>query len=190
MPEALRAQLYLTLKVGDVDRLETLLHEVGPASVRLVIADSGAQGAAATCRALCHAREIPLLIAGPDDVAVAMAREVGADGVHLTGMPKAAPWVRRELGEDVIVGIDPGPLRHDAMIAAESGADYVSLAPEWESESAVPSEITWWAAMIETPMVVENAATPERAGLLREIADFVVVGAGDAASVAGVLGGD
>ena len=186
MSKSIIAQLYLTLDVSEADGLEALLDAANPACVRLIVADAGAQETAATCRALCHGREIPLLIAGADDIAVAVARMVGADGVHLTNAPKAAPWVRGELGETVIVGIDPGPSRHDAMIAAESGADYVSLAPQWDGD-AVPDEISWWAAMIETPMLVENAAVPERARLLREVADFVVAGAADAVVVAGAL---
>jgi len=189
MPEAVRAQLYLTLDIGRADRLEALLASTRPACVRLSVVDATAQEAAATCRALCHEREIALLIAGPDDIAVAMAGAVGADGVHLTNAPKAVPWVRGELGETVIVGIDPGPSRHDAMIAADSGADYVSLAPDWEGE-AVPAEISWWAAMIETPMVVENADTPGRAKALRGLADFVAAGAGQAEAVATALDTD
>jgi len=187
MSKAVRAQLYLTLDPAEVERLEILLHEAAPACVRLAVRTMADEKAAATARALCHAREIPLLIAGPDDTAVAMARVVGADGVHLTGTPKAAPWARRELGEDSIIGIDPGPSRHDAMIAAEAGADYVSLSPDWAEGDSVPDEIAWWAAMIETPMVVENAAAPGRAGLLRGVAEFVVAGADGAGAVAGVL---
>lgn len=188
MSKAVRAQLYLTLKTAESERLKTLLREASPACVRLTIAAMSDEKTAATCRALCHEHDIPLLIAGPDDTAVAMARVVGADGVHLTGAPKAAPWARRELGENSIIGIDPGPLRHDAMIAAEAGADYVSLAPEWEDSDSVPDEITWWASMIETPMVVENAATPERATLLRDVAEFVVATVDEAGAVAKALG--
>ncbi len=187
MPEALRTQLYLTLEIDQADRVEALLDAAKPACVRLVVTEARQQDIAMTCRALCHASGIPLLIAGPDDIAVAMARAIGADGVHLTNAPKAAPWVRGELGETVIVGIDPGPSRHDAMIAAESGADYVSLAPEWE-EGAVPDEISWWSAMIETPMVVENAQTRDRVKALQGLADFVVAEAEQAETIAAALG--
>ncbi len=186
MPEAVSAQLYLTLDIAETARLDSLLDAAKPACVRLMVADGTGREAAAACVASCHGRDIPLLIAGPDDIAVTMARAVGADGVHLMNAPKAVPWVRGELGETVIVGIDPGPLRHDAMIAAESGADYVSLAPDW-TDDAVPDEIAWWAAMIETPMVVENAAGAARARLLRDVADFVVAGMDDAVAVSNAL---
>ena len=184
MAEAKQAQLYLALDETDAGQLEAMLRDARPACVRLTIETMAAEKSAITCRELCHAQEIPLLIAGPDDTAVAMARIVGADGVHLSGAPKAAPWARGTLGEDSIIGIDPGPSRHDAMIAAETGADYVSLAPDWHDDDSLPDEIRWWASMIETPMVVENAATPARARTLRMMAEFVVAGADHAVAVA------
>jgi len=187
MADSVRAQLYLSLDIAEAARLSSLLDTPHLACVRLHIADDSAVDVAATCRALCHERNIPLLIAGPDDAAVAVARGAEADGVHLTGSPKAAPWARRELGEDIIVGIDPGPSRHETLIAAETGADYVSLSPEWDAEDALPAELTWWAAMIETPMVVENARSAARAGMLANVAEFIATGADEAADVAAVL---
>lgn len=188
MAEAAQTQIYLTLETAQVGRLEALLSEVNPACVRLVVlAGTNSREAAQTCRALCHTQGVPLVIAGPDDTAVALARAVGADGVHLTGAPKAAPWVRGELGDDCIVGIDPGPSRHDAMIAAEAGADYVSLAPDWDDDGTVPAEIQWWATMIETPMVVENATNPGRITALTGVAEFIVAGPDAAPAMADLL---
>lgn len=186
MSDSIRAQLYLALDTADAAQLERLL-TLNPACVRLSVADESAVTVAETCRALCHGQDIPLVIAGPEETAIAVARMAQADGVHLTGAPKAAPWARRELDEDIIVGIDPGPSRHDSLMAAESGADYVSLSPDWGDENGVPEEITWWAAMIETPMVVENAGTPERAALLRDVAEFVLAGPDNADAVAKAL---
>lgn len=189
MGMAATTQLYLALDTGMAGRLASLLHDARPACVRLRIANAGDTDVAATCRDLCHARDLPLLVAGPDEAAIAVARAAGADGVHLAGAPKAAPWARRALGENALVGIEPGPARHDAMIAAETGADYVSLSPRWTAEDAVPEEAQWWAAMIETPMVVENARGAGRARLLRGVADFVVADADGAVAVAEALAG-
>ncbi len=183
MADTVRAQFYLSMSTADADRLDDLLNAVKPACVRLSVEESVTMALIGRCLDSCHRAEIPLLIASSDEVALAVARDSGADGVHLTGTPKAAPWVRRELDEDVIVGIDPGPLRHDAMIAAETGADYVSLSPDWPDGDSLPEEISWWAAMIETPMVIENATTPDRVRLLRNVAEFVVVNARDAVSM-------
>ena len=188
MTDIVQAQLYLAIGTGDADGLSTLLASVPVACVRLAVEGEGDVPVAVACRAYCHEREIPLLIAGGDDLAIAVAEQSGADGVHLTGSPKAAPWVRERLGEDVIVGIDAGPSRHDALIAADSGADYVSLTAEWREDGAVPDEIAWWAQMIETPMVVENAGGADRAALLREVAEFVVADVTDAAALAEALG--
>ncbi len=190
MADTVRAQLYLSLDVGDAERLEALLETSKPACVRLEVADASAEETAQACRELCHRHDIPLVIAGEGETAIAVAKAAQADGVHLRGAPKAAPWARRELGEDCIVGIDPGPSRHDAIVAAETEADYVSLSPDWPSDGTVPEEIVWWAAMIETPMVVENAARADRARLLVETAEFVAAGAGEAEAVAAALDGD
>jgi thiamine-phosphate pyrophosphorylase len=187
MTDTVRAQVYLAIGTGEADGLPGLLGEAGIACVRLAVEGEGDVPVAVACRAYCHERDIPLLIAAGDELAIAVARESGADGVHLTGSPKAAPWVREQLGEDVIVGIDPGPSRHDALIAAETGADYVSLAEDWPEDGGVPAEIVWWSQMIETPMVVENAGDAARAGLLREVAEFVVTDAGGAKALAAVL---
>jgi len=188
MSKAAITQLYLTLDTGTAGRLESLLGDAAPACVRLRVENAGDTDVARTCRDLCHAQGIALLIAGPDEAAIVVARAIGADGVHLEGAPKAAPWARRELGETALVGIDPGGERHEAMIAAETGADYVSLSPEWTAENAAPDEAQWWAAMIETPMVIENAGNAARARILRGVADFVVTDADGAVAVAAALG--
>jgi len=192
MAKAAQTQLYLTLEPGGAGDLAALLRDARPACVRLRIENASDTDVARTCRELCHAQDVPLLIAGPDEAAIVVARAIGADGVHLEGAPKAAPWARRELGETVIVGIDAGDAdgtaRHEAMVAAETGADYVSLSPDWTSEDAAPEEARWWAAMIETPMVIENAGTAARARVLRGVADFVVAEAGEAVAVAKALG--
>ena len=188
MTDTVQAQLYLAIETGDADGLPALLAAVPVACVRLSVSGEADAPVAVACRAYCHERDIPLVIAAADEVAISVARESGADGVHLTGSPKATPWVREQLGEDIIVGIDAGPSRHDALIAADSGADYVSLTAEWGEDGAVPDEIAWWAQMIETPMVVENAGDAGQAALLRGLAEFVVTDAGGAAALAGVLG--
>ncbi len=187
MTDNVRAQLYLAIDTGGVDALPALLAEVAVACVRLTVASEADVPVAVACRAYCHERDIPLVIAAGDDLAIMVARESGADGVHLIGSPKAAPWVRDQLGDDVIVGIDPGPSRHDALIAAESGADYVSLNEDWPEDGGVPDEIVWWSQMIETPMVVENAGDAARAALLREMVEFVMTDAGGARAMEAAL---
>jgi thiamine-phosphate pyrophosphorylase len=188
MTDTVRAQLYLMIGAGDADALPALLAELPVACVRMRVTGAADAEAAQTCRLACHEREIPLVIAADDDeMALDVAEAAQADGVHLAGSPKAGPWVRERLGEDAIVGIDPGPSRHDAMTAAEHGADYVTLHGEWGADGAVPEEILWWSQMIETPMVVE--AGSERAGALSGVAEFVAAGMDDARAVAAALEG-
>jgi thiamine-phosphate pyrophosphorylase len=53
-----------------------------------------------------------------------LAARAGADGAHLTGIASAQEAIR-SLKPERIVGVGGLSSRHDAMVAAESGADYV-----------------------------------------------------------------
>ena len=73
---------------------------------------------------LCRASGVPLIV--NDDVR--LARDVGADGVHL-GQDDAPPSeARRELGARAIVGVSVGNA-NEARIAEEAGADYLAVSP-------------------------------------------------------------
>ena len=83
---------------------------------------------------------------------------------------------RATLGDDHILGIGCNYSRHDAMIAAEQGADYVAFGPYTATSDAEDlSALTWWQEMMETPCV----AITDDAGLSQSLydagADFVLV---------------
>ncbi|MGB1580386.1 MAG: thiamine phosphate synthase, partial [Nevskiales bacterium] len=69
---------------------------------------------------LCRHAAVPLII--NDDIALAKA--VGADGVHLGRDDAAATTARAELGPQAIIGIS-GYNQPEAALAAE--ADYIAL---------------------------------------------------------------
>lgn len=78
--------------------------------------------------ALCRQAGVPFIV--NDDVEV--AREVGADGVHV-GQEDASPVeARAALGAEAIIGVSVGSAQ-EAEAAEASGATYVSVGPVFET---------------------------------------------------------
>jgi len=100
----------------------------------------------------------------------------GADGAHLTGIDAFAEAVG-SLKPGRIAGIGGLDTRHDAMVAAESGADYVMFGDNARpSLEALIERVSWWADVFEIPCVAFAAALDEIGPLVRAGADFVAVG--------------
>lgn len=163
-------------------RLAACLDAVEVACLRLAAPDAPDAGrlgrAADAMRALAHERDIPLVIENHGLIAQAH----GLDGVHLTdGARQLRAW-RRAFGEDGIVGSFCAGSRHEAMNAAELGADYVAFGPAGRSllgrGEPVPEDLfSWWSDMIELPVVAEGALSAELIGALTPITDFFAIGA-------------
>ena len=94
------------------------------------------------------------------------------DGVHFSRLPAKLATLRQQLGPERILGVACGLSRHDAMIAGEAEADYVSFA----GEPAALLEIAgWWAALMTVPCVAEGVADPDGARALAAAgADFIL----------------
>lgn len=128
-----------------------------------------------------QARGVAVLLA--DDVASVKA--IGADGVHLSWRPEiedAYEAARSALGPDVIVGVDAGISRHDAMTVGEAGADYVAfgrahdLAEPAGVQDTQRDLVSWWSDVFVVPVVAFDAETPaDVSDLIRNGADFVAV---------------
>jgi thiamine-phosphate pyrophosphorylase len=117
-----------------------------------------------------------LLIDGRPDI-VARA---GADGAHLAG-PEALQAAVRPLKPNYIAGAGSLRSRHDAMVAAEAGADYVMFgepdaAGHTPSRDAVIDRVGWWAELFEIPCVGYAATLDDIDVLVAAGADFVAVG--------------
>src|ERR1700730_11975863 len=117
-----------------------------------------------------------LLLAGHPDI---VAR-VGADGAHLTGI-EAFDAARAALQPERIAGCGGLATRHDAMLAAETGADYVLFgepdqAGHRPSFEAVAERVSWWAEIFEPPCVGFAVTLAEVDALASAGADFVAVG--------------
>ena len=128
-------------------------------------------------------RDVAVLLDGHPD----LAARAGADGAHLTGIETFTAALAL-LKPDRIAGAGGLHSRHDAMLAAETGADYVMFgeppAPpargrEWRPPmpfDEVEERLTWWAELLELPCV-GYAAEPDEVGpLARTGADFVALG--------------
>jgi len=125
---------------------------------------------------LVQDRGAAFLLAGhPDTVA-----RMGADGAHLTGI-EAFNAAQAALRPERIAGCGGLTTRHDAMLAAEAGADYVLFGepdpsghrPSFE---AVAERVAWWAEIFEPPCVGFAATLAEVGALAAAGADFVAVG--------------
>jgi thiamine-phosphate pyrophosphorylase len=116
-------------------------------------------------------RDFAVIVKDMPDIIAA----TGLDGLHLsdaTGMKKL-----RGQFSDISIGVACPLERHEAMDAAELGADYIAFdATGADMEQLLPL-IHWWGEMMTVPSVV-FAETPEMAQALAKAgADFIGIGA-------------
>jgi len=109
-----------------------------------------------------------------------IAAHGGADGAHLSGIEEFEGAVTR-LKPDRIAGAAGLHTRHDAMLAAERGADYVMFGEPDESGKrpsleAVIERVSWWSEVFEIPCVAFASNMDEVSQLAAAGADFVAVG--------------
>jgi thiamine-phosphate pyrophosphorylase len=110
-----------------------------------------------------------------------LVARAGADGAHLADTDEFRSAVA-SLKPERIAGCGGLATRHDAMLAAESGADYVMFGEPGEnghrpSFDAIIERVEWWAEVFEIPCVGYAATLDEIAPLAKAGADFVAVGA-------------
>jgi thiamine-phosphate pyrophosphorylase len=113
---------------------------------------------------------------------VELIGRAGADGAHLAagaaleaGLPHLKP--------DRIAGAGALASRHDAMVAAELGADYVLFgepSPNGQRPAfaAVLERLEWWSDVFQIPCVGYAETLEEVAAVAATGADFVALGPG------------
>jgi thiamine-phosphate pyrophosphorylase len=159
--------------------LAEALRDTDVAAVLLRLADAGERdllGAAEQVVRAVQDAGTALLIDGRADIAV----RGRADGAHLASLAclKAAlPLLKPGL----IMGAGGLFGRHDAMLAAEAGADYVMFGePDdggWRPAlAAIIERVSWWAKLFEIPCVAYAASVDEIGALAAAGADFVALG--------------
>ena len=110
---------------------------------------------------------------------VEIVGRAGADGAHLTGM-EAVRDAMAHLKPDRIAGAGGLASRHDAMLAAETGVDYVMFGEpdargERPSFDAILDRVAWWSEVFQSPCVAYAASLQEVQPLSAAGADFVAL---------------
>lgn len=176
---------------GNADRLieaaeKALAGGVAMLQYRDLTRDTSRRMAEATAlAALCSRHGVPLII----DHDVALARAVGAAGVHF-GQTDGTPAIARaELGNDAIVGVSCHASTDLAITAARSGASYVSFgaffpSPTKPAAGRAPLELLAATADLGIPRVAIGGITFDNAKLL------VDAGAEFIATVSALFGAD
>ena len=178
-------QLYLISPLdvsGDFPRrLESAL-DAGPvAAFQFRVKDVDQHRAARLAEPLleiCRARDVAFIV----NDSIALAKRIGADGVHLGQQDGSVREARDALGRDAQVGVTCHASRHLAMEAGEAGADYVAFGAFFPSETKASEHrpelelLTWWQNLMEIPCVAIGGITPENcAPLVAAGADFLAV---------------
>jgi thiamine-phosphate pyrophosphorylase len=122
-----------------------------------------------------QSRGIALLIDGNPSVSV----KGGADGAHLSGDAFAAGL--SSLKPARIAGAGGLKSKHEAMEAAESGADYVMFGEPDANGVAPPREaacerLAWWSEVFQIPCVGYAGSADAVADISAAGADFVALG--------------
>lgn len=194
-PQRAAPRLYLVtppaLQPGVLTRdLSAALAAADVAAVLLRLPEGGENELAKTVKAVApavQAKDAPLLIHGHPH----LVGRGGADGAHLPGID-AFRAAAGSLQPQRIAGCGGLKTRHDAMLAAESGADYVMFGePDAEGRrptpDAVVERVAWWAEVFEIPCVGYAGSLDEAAALAQAGADFVALGDFIWADAAGVV---
>ena len=141
---------------------------------------------------ICAARDVAFIV----NDSIALAKRLGADGVHLGQSDGTVKEAREVLGREAQIGVTCHASRHLAMEAGEAGADYVAFGAFFPTTTKVtehraePEIIEWWSGLFEIPCVAIGGITPANCRPLVEAgADFLAVsgavwGGDDAAAIA------
>ena len=161
-PAAFAPQLEAALAAGDV---AAVLLRLNAADERTLI--NRTKSLAETVQR----RDVALLL----DNRPGIVARAGADGAHLSGIDAFAAALSL-LKPDRIAGAGGLVSRHDAMLAAETGADYVMFGDADLPFDEVRERLTWWAELFEIPCVGYAASRDEIAALSQTGADFIALG--------------
>jgi thiamine-phosphate pyrophosphorylase len=161
------------------DQLDAALSVTDTAAVLLRLANADERTLINRIKALAttvQAHDVALLVEGHPD----LVPRAGADGAHFLGTDALLAAIGK-LKPQRIAGVGRLLTRHDAMIAAEAGADYVMFGDldargKRPSLAAIAERVAWWSELFEIPCV----AYAERFGDMGELcaagADFIAIG--------------
>jgi thiamine-phosphate pyrophosphorylase len=179
------AKLYLISpqEVGGVfpDRLKAALEPGIAAAFQLRVKDVGEHQLARLAeplQAICAAADVAFIV----NDSMALAKRIGADGVHLGQSDGDVREARALLGPSAQIGKTCHDNRHFAMEAGEAGADYVAFGAFYPTTTKPshyrppPAILSWWSSLFEIPCVAIGGITPGNAKPLVDAgADFIAV---------------
>lgn len=118
--------------------------------------DNAYEAFAKTVLPLAQTRNCAVLIEND----AALAKRLGADGVHVTGDLFAVQAAVTDLKPDMIVGAGNLQSRHDTLEKAEAGADYLFFgALSGKNHQKAFEEASWWAETAQVPAVLSEPET-------------------------------
>jgi len=177
-------RLYLTTPlISDVSdfllQLTSATHAGDVAAVLLRLADSDERtliNRAKAIAATVQEKDAALLLDGR----VELVARAGADGAHLTGITAFTEAITH-LKPERIAGAGGLATRHDAMLAAEQGADYVMFGePDTTGArpafNAIVERVAWWSEVFEIPCVAYAGSLDDVPALVEAGSDFIALG--------------
>ena len=184
-PRRQPCELYLVSpqEVGGLfpDRLKAAFGGGPVAAFQLRVKDVGEHERARLAdplQRICDDHDVAFIV----NDSVALAKRIGADGVHLGQSDGDLREARAILGPSVQIGRTCHDSRHLAMQAGEDGADYVAFGAFYETTTKPshyrpePKILSWWSALFEVPCVAIGGITPANVGpLVAAGADFAAV---------------
>ena len=166
---------------GFPDRLKAALEPQLAAAFQLRVKDVAEHELARLAEPLqriCADADVAFIV----NDSMALAKRIGADGVHLGQQDGDVQEARALLGPQAQIGRTCHDSRHLAMEAGEAGADYVAFGAFYPTTTKPsdyrpdPSILTWWSAIFEIPCVAIGGITPDNAKPLVDAgADFIAV---------------
>jgi thiamine-phosphate pyrophosphorylase len=164
--------LATALDAGEVAALQIRLKDHSPAEIRQL---------APKLIEIAQSRGVAAIL--NDDVA--LADELGCDGVHIGQDDGSVKAARAIMGKERTVGVTCHDSRHLAMVAGEAGADYVAFGafyPTQTKETATVAPVdllSWWVELFELPCVAIGGITVDNAApLIAAKTDFIAVSSG------------
>ncbi len=180
-------QLYLISPPAIVDGFgDTLTRAIADGGVAAFqfrvkdLDDDDAMKIATPLQTICAEHDVAFII----NDSMALAKTLGADGVHLGQSDGNAKDARALLGPTAQIGVTCHDNRHLAMEAGEAGADYVAFGAFFPSKTkaathrAEASILGWWTTLFDLPCVAIGGITPANAApIVAAGADFIAVSA-------------
>jgi thiamine-phosphate pyrophosphorylase len=163
------------------DRLKAAVDNEAVTAFQLRVKDVGEHELARLAQPLqriCADAEVAFIV----NDSIALAKRLGADGVHLGQGDGDIREARDALGPNAQIGRTCHDSRHLAMDAGEAGADYVAFGAFYPTTTKPsdyrpdPAILSWWASIFEIPCVAIGGITPANAApLVKAGADFIAV---------------